>query len=52
RRQRSTFSKSQVKCLEDVFKTVHYVDAGLRMKLSRQLNLSEGTINIWFQNRR
>ncbi|XP_011474800.1 intestine-specific homeobox-like isoform X2 [Oryzias latipes] len=52
RQTRITFTPFQVQELEAVFHTNHYPDVNTRDALASRLQLSEGRIQIWFQNRR
>ncbi|CAF4821593.1 unnamed protein product [Pieris macdunnoughi] len=52
RRLRSSFTTEQLNYLENEFKKFPYIGNVNRQELSRNLNLPERAIKIWFQNRR
>lgn len=52
RQTRVTFTPFQVQELEKVFQQSHYPDVNVRDQLASRLHLTEGRIQIWFQNRR
>jgi hypothetical protein len=50
--KRTSISKQQTSILNEYYLVNHYPNQEEKLKLSRMLNLSERTIQIWFQNRR
>ncbi|XP_044006079.1 homeobox protein vab-7-like [Aphidius gifuensis] len=52
RRSRTAFSREQLSILENEFNLDNFVSRPKRQQLGHQLNLSETTVKVWFQNRR
>eukprot|EP00794_Sanderia_malayensis_P019826 gene19826-21766_t len=52
RRHRTIFSTKQIEELEKEFRDNHYPDVQKRDILAKKTKLSDGRIQVWFQNRR
>lgn len=52
KRIRTTFTPEQLKVLEENFAMQMYLVGDFRETLAKSLNLSEGQVKVWFQNRR
>uniref|UniRef100_A0AC35U6I5 Homeobox domain-containing protein n=1 Tax=Rhabditophanes sp. KR3021 TaxID=114890 RepID=A0AC35U6I5_9BILA len=52
RRQRLTFTSSQVRILEFEFSLHRYITTENRLRLSKMLGITQQQIKIWYQNRR
>ncbi|XP_072181185.1 uncharacterized protein [Diadema setosum] len=52
RRTRTIFNLAQLNALERIFLDEEYPDGELKTKIAQRLEVEEGTVQIWFQNRR
>lgn len=52
KRPRTAFSNEQLQRLKVEFDKCQYLTEQRRLELAKTLNLSEGQIKIWFQNKR
>ncbi|CAJ0608375.1 unnamed protein product [Cylicocyclus nassatus] len=52
KRQRTTFSQSQLRILEDAFARQQYLVGSERVRLAALLNIGVPQVKVWFQNRR
>ncbi|EYB95638.1 hypothetical protein Y032_0157g3184 [Ancylostoma ceylanicum] len=52
KRQRTTFTQSQLRILEDAFARQQYLVGSERVRLAALLNIGVSQVKVWFQNRR
>ncbi|KAH3721539.1 homeobox protein ceh-17-like [Dreissena polymorpha] len=52
RRERITFSKTQLDILETLFTKTQYPDAFMREEVAKKIDISENRVLVWFKNRR
>lgn len=52
KKSRTVFTKRQILKLESMFYAKRYLSNTDRIELSKNLNLSESQVKVWFQNRR
>ncbi|ESN98675.1 hypothetical protein HELRODRAFT_66919, partial [Helobdella robusta] len=52
KRSRTTFSQHQLEEMETIFQQSHYPDQSAREHLANKCSLTDGKIQVWFQNRR
>ncbi|XP_014207837.1 homeobox protein Hox-B3-like [Copidosoma floridanum] len=52
KRKRTSYSSAQIVELERVFDTNNYLSLAGRLRLAKEMNLTEYQVTIWFQNRR
>ncbi|KAK6732451.1 hypothetical protein RB195_016686 [Necator americanus] len=52
KRQRTTFSQSQLRILEEAFSRQQYLVGSERVRLAALLNIGVAQVKVWFQNRR